>query len=121
MQHMLLILEELIKSQLLLWDRYMKNTLKSTAREKCVKGMCRGVASGIPITENLQDFLRLDSNKTDPFQFLSYAFIDSFNLKEKQLIITTGESVRSKPLPDDLDSISSCTHEEAYIPHIDAH
>ena len=44
---------------------------------------------------------------------MSHALIDSFNLKEKQLIITVGESILSKPLLDNLDSISSCTHEEA--------
>ena len=42
-----------------------------------------------------------------------HALIDSFNLKEKQLVITVGESVLNNALPDDLDSISSCTHEEA--------
>ena len=62
---------------------------------------------------NWQEFLCVDNNKTDPFQFLSHTLIDSFNLKEKQLIITVGEFILSNPLLDDLDSISSCTHEEA--------
>ena len=44
---------------------------------------------------------------------MSHALIDLFNLKEKQLIITDGESILSKPLLDNLDSISSCTHKEA--------
>ena len=97
----------------LVWDRYMESTLKSTARAKRGKGIRRRVASGTPIPGNWQDFLRVDSNKTDLFLFLSHALIDSFNLKEKQLIITVGESILSKPLLDNLDSISSCTHEEA--------
>ena len=91
----------------------MENTLKSRAKTKHGKGMHRGDASGTHIPGNQQKFLCVDNNKTDPFQFLSHALIDSFNLKEKQLIITVGESVLSKPLPDDLDSISSSTHEEA--------
>ena len=91
----------------------MENTLKSTAKTKHGKGMCKGNASGTTIPGNWQEFLCVDSNKIDPFQFLSHTLIDSFNLKEKQLIITVGESVLSKPLLDDLDLISSCTHEEA--------
>ena len=65
--------------------------------------MDKGDASGTPIPGNWQKFLRVGSNKTDPFQFLSHALIDSFNLKEKEPIITVEESVLSKPLLDDLD------------------
>ena len=97
----------------LVWNRYMESTLKSTARAKHGKGIRRCVATEIPIPGNWQDFHRADSNKTDLFLFLSHALVDSLNLKEKQLIITVGESILSKPLLDDLNSISSCTHEEA--------
>jgi len=44
---------------------------------------------------------------------LSLALIDSFNLKEKQLVITNGESILSKPLLDDASLIATCTHKEA--------
>ena len=44
---------------------------------------------------------------------MSHALIDSFKLKEKQLVITNGDSILSKPLLDDLDLISPCMHEEA--------
>ena len=81
----------------------MENTLRSTAKTKCGKGMHRGDASGTPIPENWQKVFHVGSNKTDPFQFLSHALIDLFNLKEKELIITVGESVLSKPLLDYLD------------------
>ena len=91
----------------------MENTLKSTAETKHGKGMCRGDTSRTPIPGNWQEFPCVDGNKTDPLQFLSHTLIDLFNLKEKQLIITVGECVLSKPLLDDLDSISSCTHEGA--------
>ena len=97
----------------LVLDRYMKSALKSTARAKRGKGIHRHVASGTPIPGNWQNFLCVNSNTTDLFQFVSHALTGSFNLKEKQLMITIRESVLSKPLPDDLDSISSCTHEEA--------
>ena len=97
----------------LVWDRYIDNTLKSTARAKRGKGTRRRVVSGALIPGNWKDFLRVDSNKTDLFQFLSHTLIDSFNLKEKQLVITDGESVLSKPLLDDFHSISPWMHEEA--------
>ena len=43
---------------------------------------------------------------------MSHALINSFDLKAKQLVITVGESILSKPLLDDVDLISPCTHEE---------
>ena len=41
------------------------------------------------------NFLRVDSNKAELFQFLFHALIDSFDLKAKQLVITVGESILS--------------------------
>ena len=57
---------------------HIDNTLKSTARAKCGKGTHRCVISG---TLNWRDLLCIDSNKTELFQFLSHALIDSFDLK----------------------------------------
>ena len=56
----------------------MENTLKSTAKTKhaYAKGICRGYAFGTPIPGNWQEFLYVDSNKTDPFQFPSHTLID---------------------------------------------
>ena len=54
----------------------MENTLKSIAKTKYGKGMCRGDAYGTPIPGNWQEFFHVDSNKTDPFQFLSHTLID---------------------------------------------
>ena len=55
----------------LVWDRYIENTLKSAARAKRGKGVRRRVVSGTPIPSNWHDFLRVDSNKANLFQFLS--------------------------------------------------
>lgn len=63
---------------------------------------------GTLIPGNWQDFLHVDSNKTDLFQFLSHDLVDSFKSTEKQLVITNEESILSKPLLDDFDSISPC-------------
>jgi len=40
-------------------------------------------------------------------------FYDSFASKGKQLVITDGELILSKPLLLDLASVSPCTHKEA--------
>ena len=96
----------------LVWDRYIKDSLKGTARAKCGKGVRRHVVAGTVIPGNWQDFLHVDSNKTELFKFLSDALFKSYN-QEKQLVITDGESVLSKPPLCDLASLSPCSHEEA--------
>ena len=97
----------------LVWDRYVENTLKCTARAKRGRGVHRRVVSGTLILGNWYDFLQEDCNKAELFQFLSHVLIDSFDLKVKQLVITVGESILSKPLLNDVDLISPCTHKEA--------
>ena len=97
----------------LVWDRYLEDTLKGTTRAKRGKGVRRRVVGGALIPGNWKDFLRVDSNKTELYKFLSHALFDLFNHEEKQLVITDGESVLSKPSLDDLSSLSPCNHEEA--------
>ena len=75
----------------LVWDKYMEDTLKGTTRAKRGKGMRRRVVAGALLPSNWMDFLRVDSNKTDLFKFLSNALLDSFSVKEKQLVVTDGE------------------------------
>ena len=48
-----------------------------------------------------------------PFKFLSNALFKSFHQEGKQLVITDGESVLSKPTLKDLTSLSPRSHEEA--------
>ncbi len=67
------------------------------------------------IPRNWQDFLRVDSNKTELFRFLSHALLMSFDFEDKQLVITDGESVLSKPPLQDTTSLAPCNHEEADI------
>jgi len=97
----------------LVWDRYIQDSLKGTARAKRGKGVRRRVVAGASLPGNWQNFLRVDSNKTELFRFLSDALLKSFNQDGKQLVITDGESVLSKPPVDDIDSLSPCNHEEA--------
>ncbi len=77
----------------LVWDRYIKDSLKGTARAKRGKGIRRRVVAEGVIPGNWRDFLRVDRNKTELFNFLSKALLEAFNQEGKQLVITDGESI----------------------------
>jgi hypothetical protein len=55
----------------------------------------------------------VDDNKTELFSFLSGALHDAFQLAEKQLVITDGDAVLSKPPLVDTTRLAPCNHEEA--------
>ena len=84
--------------------------MKGTTRAKYGKGVRRRVAAAACIPGNWQDFLCVDSNKTILYKFLSYVLLDLFNQEVKQLVITDGEAVLTKPPIHELGSLS---HEEA--------
>ena len=97
----------------LVWDTYLADSLKDSTRAKRGQGMRRRVAAAAAIPENWQNFLRVDSNKTELFRFLSAAVMEWFDQEDKQLVITDGEAVLSKPLLPDLTSLAPCIHEKA--------
>jgi len=73
----------------------------------------RRVVAAAAIPGNWQNFLRVDSNRTELFRFLSAAVMEWFDQEDKQLVITDGEAVLRKPLLPDLTSLAPCNHEEA--------
>ena len=75
--------------------------------------MRRRVLADATMPRYWQNFLRVDSNKTELFTFLSDALITWFSQKDKQLVITDGEASLSKPLLLHTVSLAPCTHEEA--------
>jgi len=79
------------------WDRYLPDSLKGTARAKRGKGVRRRVVAGASIPGNWASFLRVDDNKTELFSFLSGALLDSFQLADKQLVVMDRDAVLSKP------------------------
>ena len=89
--------------------------MKAATRAKRGKGILRRVVGTAAIPRNWQHFLRVDSNKTELFTFLSEALLRWFEFmhEDKQLVITNDVEVLSKPPLSDLSSISPCTHEEA--------
>jgi hypothetical protein len=55
----------------IVWDEYLENSLKSSARQKRGKGVRRRVRSDSKIPGNWQSFLRSNENKVELFKFLS--------------------------------------------------
>ena len=97
----------------LVWDRYIADSLKGSARSKRGKGVRRRVVGAAAIPGNWQNFLRVDTNKTEQFKFLSQAIFTWFDQDDRQLVITDGEAVLSKPPLLDLALLAPCSHEEA--------
>ena len=66
----------------LIWDKYIQDSLKGITRAKRGKGVLRRAR----LPGNWMDLLQVDCNKTELFKFPSNALLDSFSLKEKQLV-----------------------------------
>ena len=97
----------------LVWDTYRADSLKGSTRAKRGQGVRRRVVAAAAIPGNWQNLLRVDSNKTELCRFLSAALMERFDQEDKQLIISDGEAVLSKPLLPNLTSLTPCNHEEA--------
>ncbi|KAL8599495.1 hypothetical protein ACOMHN_065946 [Nucella lapillus] len=97
----------------LVWDTYLADSLKGSTCAKRGQGVQRHVVAAAVIPGNWQNFLRVDSNKNELFRFLSATLMEWFDQEDKQIIITDGEAVLSKPLLPDPTSLTPCNHEEA--------
>ena len=95
-----------------MWDRYLPDSLKGTARAKRGKGVRRRVVGDASIPGNWASFLRVDDNKTELFSFRSGALLDSFQLAGKQLVITNRDAVLIKPPLLDTTSLAPCTQKK---------
>jgi len=69
--------------------------------------------SGAMIPWNWASFLRVNENKTELFSFLSGILQESFQLADKELVITKGDDVLSKPPLLDTSALAPCNHKEA--------
>jgi len=97
----------------IVWDRYDKGSLKSTAREHRGIGVRRHVTPSTPIPKNWHSFLAVNDNKTALFNYLSDFLSHTREQPGKQLFLTKGVDVLT--VPDELqhNGLSPCTHEEA--------
>ena len=97
----------------LVWDCYLYDSLKAATRTKRGTGIQRRVVGDAAIPRNWQNFLRVDSNKTELFAFVSNALLRSLVQEDKQLVVTSDMEALGKPPLPDRSSVAPCTHEEA--------
>ena len=95
----------------IIWDVYLEDSLKSTAREIRGRGIRRHVAPSNTIPGNWQGFLRLADNKTELFDFLAHQVVE--NLSGEKDVYTCGQNVLCSRVRQDISSLEPCTHEEA--------
>ena len=74
----------------IVWDRYVKNSLKTTTREKQgqAKGVRRKVSASTKLPGNWQDFLHDDTNKEELFAFLTNA-VTCHNFPDGKMDVAT--------------------------------
>ena len=95
----------------IVWDRYLESSIKGATQEKRGAGLRRKVNPQTKIPAKWNDFLRDPSNKVELFSLLTDAAAKQKFQEEKELYITSDQSVisigvSSEPMP-------ICTHEEA--------
>ena len=96
----------------LVWDVYMKDSLKANTREKRGSGARRRVATDTKIPQNWNDFLRNSDNKSELFRFLSH---QCMSLQTEKIMVATLDEqiVTNRQEWGELHHIAQCTHEEA--------
>jgi hypothetical protein len=94
----------------IVWDTYIGGGLKATTRSLRGAGLRQRVAPDNQLPRSWKDFLRVDQNKQELFQFLAQCVtsIDS----ECQVISSHGEQVLSSHPRDDTSTLAPCTHQE---------
>ena len=95
----------------LVFDIYMKDSLKSQTRQKRGRGARRKVVDTTKTPSNWASFLRVDANKTELFGYLAKKLASA--LTNNVIFITKGDSVLCTTTQDKLAELQGCTHEEA--------
>ena len=96
----------------IIWDVYVEDSLKSTARENRGKGVQRRVAPSNAIPGKWQEFLRLSDNKTELYTFLAHQIVENFS-GDKEVYTTCGQNVLCSRIVQDVSPLAPCSHEEA--------
>ena len=96
----------------IIWDVYIPDSVKSTATENRGKGVRRRVAAANSIPGNWQEFLRVDENKTEIFNFLAHEVVENLST-EKEVFSTCGKHVLCSRVHQDFSALAPCFHEEA--------
>jgi hypothetical protein len=95
------------------FDVYRADSLKLSTREKRGVGKRFQVNGQAKIPTNWQEFLRVDSNKTELFHFLAETEFKPSDTQGKTILFTYNESVRVAAGDVDTKGVDGCNHEEA--------
>ena len=96
----------------IIWDRYTPKSLKPQTREKREMGVSRRVEADVRLPANWGEFLKLESNKTELFEYLAQQTTMLTCESNKCILSTSNTPVLSSSV-DVTPQISPCTHEEA--------
>ncbi len=95
------------------WDTYIRNSLKASTRERRDKGIRRRVSATTLLPMKWDDFLRVAENKTELFKFLSEQ-LKKYPVHNGKMVYATNEKdVLSTMADADLSNLSPCSQEEA--------
>jgi len=73
----------------------MENSLKDTARKQRGTGIRCRVENNAHVPSNWENFLKLESNKTELYHFLTNVVITAHSVYGKHLLVTSGESLKT--------------------------
>lgn len=93
------------------FDVYVENSLKRLTRLDRGSGQKRRVLPDCSLPKNWHEFLHVDENKTQLFQYLAVV-ITELVVEGKTIVATTGTSVLSCPTFP-IEDLEPCNHEEA--------
>ena len=96
----------------IVWDVYLENSIKGSAREKRGVGVRRRVEASVVIQSNWPQFLRIADNKTELFGFLAQQ-LSTVSCENKVIVSTIQNNVISSSNFANATNISPCNHEEA--------
>ena len=95
----------------IIWDEYVDNSLKQSARNKRGNGPRRRVLANTPLPTNWQAFLRNSDNKKELFGFLAHQTVQ-YVIPNKTIVTTVKQFVLSSPTMS-TNNLQPCSHEEA--------
>ena len=93
----------------IVWNAYVKNILKSTARSKTGIGIRRRVLPDSKIPSNWHSFLQVDQNKEELFRFLA---TEASSLECRGLVISTRDQLAISNRDIEKSMIEPCDQEE---------
>jgi len=96
----------------IIWDRYIPHSLKAQTRDKRGSGVRRRVEADVRLPANWGEFLKVESSKTELFQYLAEQNT-ILPCEANKSILSTSDTVVLSSSVEVTPEISPCTHEEA--------